>query len=262
MNVCSRPIDRPNSLTETQISCFCQTGFLHVPGFFPDAEQAEIESWCQEVTEMPEVPGKQMVYYEQSELDRAQRILQRIEDFSPHHQGLNQLFCHSRLSGAVADLLGEKALLFKDKINYKLPGGGAFAPHQDIQAGWQIYAPFFVTAMISIDGSTEKNGCLEMVSGWHKKGLLGDEWAPLTEEQRAQMDFVPLPTEPGDVVFFDSFAPHKSAPNLSNSQRRVLYVTYNGASHGDQRRRYFKDKRAAFPPDIERNPDQTYQFRV
>jgi len=73
---------------------------------------------------------------------------------------------------------------------------------------------------------------------------------------------VPVPTGPGDVVFFDSFVPHASAPNLTANQRRVLYVTYNRASDGDHRVSYYADKRASFPPDIERLPGVAYRFRV
>ena len=40
--------------------------------------------------------------------------------------------------------------------------------------------------------------------------------------------------------------------NNSNKDRRIIYVTYNKLSEGDQRTNYFKDKRKEFPPDIER----------
>ena len=63
-------------------------------------------------------------------------------------------------------------------------------------------------------------------------------------------------------MFFDSYVPHASKPNLTRTNRRVLYLTYNRAVDGDQRERYFADKRAAFPPDIERIPGIEYRFRV
>jgi hypothetical protein len=63
-------------------------------------------------------------------------------------------------------------------------------------------------------------------------------------------------------MFFDSFTPHRSGPNLTDTARRVLYATYNRAAEGDHRVRYFADKRKNFPPDIERDPNKTYVFRV
>ena len=72
----------------------------------------------------------------------------------------------------------------------------------------------------------------------------------------------PVPGAPGDVLFFDSYAPHGSAPNLTDRQRRILYLTYNLASDGDHRRAYYAAKRASFPPDVEREPGRDYRFRV
>ena len=96
-------------------------------------------------------------------------------------------------------------------------------------------------------------------AGWHKEGLIGEEWNPLDEDG---LDLVPVPTAPGDVIFFDSFAPHASKPNLTAGPRRILYLTYNAAQYGDHGVQYFADKRAAFPPDVERTGDRAYAFRV
>ena len=76
------------------------------------------------------------------------------------------------------------------------------------------------------------------------------------------MNFTPIATQPGDVIFFDSYAPHRSAPNLTKSCRRVLYVTYNRAAEGDSRNQYYSDKRQSYPPDIERQAGKNYVFKV
>jgi hypothetical protein len=64
------------------------------------------------------------------------------------------------------------------------------------------------------------------------------------------------------VIFSDSFAPHASKPNFTDEPRRILYLTYNLASDGDHRARYYADKFASFPPDIERDGSRDYVFRV
>jgi ectoine hydroxylase-related dioxygenase (phytanoyl-CoA dioxygenase family) len=71
-----------------------------------------------------------------------------------------------------------------------------------------------------------------------------------------------VPTSPGDVIFFDSFVPHASGPNRTTEPRRILYLTYNLVVHGDQRARYHADKHTSFPPDIERDHNRQYVFRV
>ena len=116
--------------------------------------------------------------------------------------------------------------------------------------------------MVSIDETTEANGCLEMANWNHRRELIGDLWHPLTEAQLEDVAFVPCPTRAGDVVFFDSFIPHRSAPNLSDAPRRVLYVTYNPSSEGDHRERYYTEKRKSYPPDCEREPGKIYEYRV
>ena len=109
------------------------------------------------------------------------RLTNRIENFYPYHPGFKAIFDGDKLLGRVSDLLGEPAVLFKDKINFKLAGGDGFKPHQDQQAGWSVYASLFVTALVAIDDATEANGCLELAAGHHTRGLIGPEWAPLSE---------------------------------------------------------------------------------
>lgn len=247
------------TLSAGQIADFAAKGWVAAPGFFSAAETADIIRWTGEVAAMPEVSGRQMLYREPSLIEGAPKVIQRIEDFCPYHDGFDGLMRGGRLLAAVEQLFDEPALLFKDKINFKEPGGAGFDAHQDQQAGWSTYAPIFITALVGVDAATLENGCLEMANGPRVTGLVGQEWKPLEEEG---LGLVSVPTAPGDVLFFDSYAPHASKPNFTDGQRRILYVTYNRAADGDLRGRYYADKRASFPPDIDRAPGATYTFRV
>lgn len=246
-------------LTKKQIRDFERVGYIVVRGLFDESEIKRITDWTEEVAGWPEVPGKYMMYFEKSRLDPDRRILNRLEDVEPYHQGFSELFRGGKLQGVVAELFGEPAILYKDKINFKMPGGDGFKAHQDVQAGWDAYASLHITALVSIDASTPENGCLEMAAGHHRSGLIGDKWKPLDEDA---LEYTSVPTEPGDAVFFDSYAPHRSKPNMTDQPRRVLYVTYNRASEGDHRRQYYIDKRRNYPPDCEREAGKDYVFRV
>jgi hypothetical protein len=249
-------------LSAADLNRYRRTGWLVSRNLFSAGEVADIARWTDELVALPEVPGRHMVYYEDSLSIPGERVMQRIEDFCPYHPQFDALVRSGRLRAAAEQLLAGPAVLFKEKINFKMPGGAGFEPHQDQQAGWSAYAPMIVSAMVSIDAATLENGCLEMSNGPRVAGLIGGEWAPLTPDQMQDFSLAPLETEPGDVVFFDSYAPHASAPNLTDRQRRILYLTYNHAAAGDHRRRYFDDKRASFPPEVERLPGATYRFRV
>jgi hypothetical protein len=250
----------PGALNAAQVASFARDGYVVARGLFSAAEMRDIARWTDEVQHWPETAGRHMMYFETAA--DGQRILNRMENVLPYHAGFRAFATGPELQGACGQLLGEPAVLFKDKINFKLPGGGGFEPHQDVQAGWAKYASLHITALVTVDRATIANGCLEIAANFHAQALIGKEWEPLTTEQLAGIRFVPIEAEPGDVVFFDSFVPHRSAPNHTASARRVLYYTYNRATEGDHLAQYYADKRASYPPDIEREAGREYRYRV
>ena len=254
-------MNRSGVFSQVQVDIFHRDGFLLVRGMYSPRQLTRISHWIDDLAARPEEPGKVMMYFESSQIDQS-RILCRIENFVPFHPGFSQLITARHMQQAVSELLGEPAVLFKDKINFKLPGGDGFRAHQDVQAGWAVYADLHITAMVAIDETNEANGSLEMIPGLHRQGLLGKMWAPLTDADTGNRPYQPVHCQPGDAVFFDSFAPHRSAPNRTDTARRVLYITYNQASAGDSRERYYADKRRNYPPDIERDGDRDYRFKV
>lgn len=246
-------------LSQPEIADFHRQGYLVVRGAFDAGEMALIERWAREMAERPEESGKHWVYHEQSLVEPGKRLINRIENIAPFHAGFAELT--QVLAAPVAQLLGERAVLFKEKINFKMPGGDGFKPHQDSQAGWDAYTDFFINVLVSVDAATEANGCVEIAGGHHKRGLFRS-WEPLTEDDMRDMRFVRVPTGPGDLVFFDCYAPHRSEPNRSDKIRRIYYATYNRASAGDHMARYYRDKHVNYPPDIDREPGRAYVYRV
>jgi hypothetical protein len=222
---------------------------------------AKIARWTDDVVAAPEVPGRHMVYYEDDRRAPGQRIVSRIENFCPFFPVFDEFLNTAPALNCIGQLLGEPAVMFKDKINFKLPGGDGFKAHQDVQAGWDAYGSLHITLLITIDEATVENGCLEIAPGMHDKGLLGDMWKPL-QDPDPRIHYQTYPTAPGDVIFFDSYIPHRSQPNLTNEQRRILYMTYGKASEGDHRAAYYADKRKNYPPDCERDPNKEYSFKV
>lgn len=249
-------------LSTAQIARFHRDGFLIVRGLFAPEQVSRIRDRVARLQALTPTPGEVMHYLENKVDDPDERILSRIENFCPYDAELNELVNGPRVLGLVADLLGEPAVMFKDKINYKLPGGQGFERHQDIQAGWDTYAPFFLSMMVTIDRATLENGCLELAAAHHNRGMVGQMWQPLTDEETRGMTFIPYPTAPGDVAFFDCYTPHGSAPNRTELPRRILYMTYNRQSDGDHRAQYYADKRKSFPPDCERQAGQQYSYKV
>ena len=98
---------------------------------------------------------------------------------------------------------------------------------------------------LAIDRSTASNGPLEIAPGRHRDGVLPHEHGVIGPALEGSIDFVPVLVEPGELVLFDSYLPHRSRANTSSSWRRSAYLTYSPASQGDQHSAYYAKKRAA-----------------
>jgi len=241
-------------LTKAELEKFDKDGYLIIKGLFSENELHDAENRINEFAKKkPEdwEQGKEMAYYE-TNLRNNERILARVEKAVDYHPEIRRIADSKKLMDCLKDLMKEKCLLFKDKINYKKPGGAGWAPHQDVQARWDDFASYFISALIAIDDNDVDNGCLYIAPSHHKRKLIGRYDTQLQGKDLEGMQFIPLPTSKGDVVFFDGYTPHKSDPNLSNKWRRNIYLTYNRISEGDHRSDYIARKRKELPPDNER----------
>jgi hypothetical protein len=170
--------------------------------------------------------------------------LARTENFLTVSPILDAALRHGAVAEVAGELLGEPALLYKEKINYKLVGGAGFAPHQDQPA--YPFVSSVISVMIAVDDATVDNGCLEVVSGRHHELLEQDNRGCIAAEVVSMLDFQPAPLRAGQTLFFHSLTPHRSFANTSNANRRALFPTYNGISEGELHDAYYAAKRAAF----------------
>lgn len=254
--------EKKHYFSSDELNHFKHQGYVFVPGMFSQAEIQPITKWVDEVISWPEAKGKHMTYYEEEEGDVEKKILNRIENFAPYHSELDKLSRTGEIIDRVTELMGAPSILFKEKINLKLPGGRGFTPHQDMAGNWDIYTDYFITALIAIDRNTDENGCLEVSPGDYGRKMLSAQWKPIEGEQLKALSWVQVPMQPGDALFFGSYIPHQSKRNKSAAPRRNLYLTYNREEEGDFREQYYIDKRKSYPPDIEREEGKTYVFKV
>jgi len=252
------------TLSEEQLASWDRDGFLIVRAeqIFAPEQVTDLVKWSDEIEQWAETPGKWMMYFSKSLKDQS-KLLHRVENFFDYHEGYNAMFNSGPFLGLVTQLFKEPAILYKEKINFKYPGGEGFEPHQDHAAGWWMYGhTLHISILVTIDEATKENGCLEVVAGRHKEGLLGEKYKAVPEDVVKECTWIPVETKPGDIVFFDSYVPHRSAPNMSETKRRVLYATYNKQSEGDYRAQYYADKRKSYPPDCEREEGKVYDYKI
>lgn len=231
---------------ERDLARWRETGWLLLRGVLDDetvrrtaAAVAEVETWADRAFADEEAPG--LHHWEMTDDGPA---LARSEDLIGSHEHLRSLICDGPILAMASALFGEPAVLYKEKINHKRPGGAGFAPHQDATA--YRFVDHHVSCMVPIDPATSDSGCLSVVSGMHD-GLLPTEEGGRMETTFADgLGWEVAEVEPGDVLWFDSYTPHRSGTNTSDAPRRALYLTYNAASAGDFRDTYYADKRAEF----------------
>ena len=150
-----------------------------------------------------------------------------IHNVQYHAALFMQVIMDERLTGAVAQLIGENVQLHHTKYHVTPPAVGApFPMHQDY--------PYFpheghtmLAAAIHIDAADVANGCLCIVPGSHKQGPLqhqndGSHYLPL--EQWPLERAVPCEAGEGDVLIFNYLTVHGSYVNHSQRPRRLLLV--------------------------------------
>jgi ectoine hydroxylase-related dioxygenase (phytanoyl-CoA dioxygenase family) len=208
------------------------------------AEVDEIASWDES--------GEWLHHFEMT--DRG-RQLARTENFTPFSPRMRELLGAGTISRIASELLGEEALLYKEKINYKLAGGAGFSPHQDKPA--YPFVDVVLSVMVAVDDATVENGCLYVASGWHHDLLDQDERGCLSPAVVEHLDWRPAPLRAGQTLFFHALTPHRSGPNSSTRDRRALYPTYNEVSEGDLRDAYYAAKIEAF-----QHPDEGDRVRL
>jgi hypothetical protein len=236
-----RTSDRTSILTAEQRRQYGADGFLVLPGYLDAQAVAELAAAADELLTRvgPLVPGNPRVQVDRIGDRVGVRQAWPVIDLS---ETLARFAAEERIVGLFRDLFdGAAPVLFEDKLNYKHPQVGTqFPMHQDYSY-WRAYSPRLTSALIYLDPATEENGCLEVVPGWHRRGLL----------ERTEMDVGPavdhhvpaevldpalacrVPGEPGTVILFSCMTPHRSGPNRSDRSRRALILTYNPETDGD-----------------------------
>lgn len=243
------------NLSESQKRFWLDNSYLVLEGVFAK-EIAEISNWVEDVSKWPLDMRKYLNFYEMHNPNQ----LSRIENFVPYHEKLGNLLINPDIINIISSLMGEEAILYKDRINFKAPGGGAHSAHQDGVAyesgSLRAFDPDvvpYISILIGVDSATKENGCLEVVPNWGLNDMTilpmespdpeHPNFSKMAQSTEDELEWIKLETKPGDVVLFTERLPHRSAVNNSNAGRRILYGVFNPKAMGDMREKYYMEKR-------------------
>jgi ectoine hydroxylase-related dioxygenase (phytanoyl-CoA dioxygenase family) len=183
--------------------------------------------------------GETTVQFEHSPGSATLRVVEPFHHLDPC---FTDLLDDPRIVAPMCDLIGaERVALWTDKLNLKRPlEGSGFRWHQD-SPYWAHacrHLDLLPNVMLALDAADEDNGCLRIVRGSHRHGLLpgrqGDGvLGPLFTDPRC-FDLaaqVPAVMPAGSLLFFSPHAVHGSEPNRSGRARRACVLTYQPPGH-------------------------------
>jgi len=207
---------------------------------------AALRSWTSEVQAWPAGSHRWGHYAERTS---AGEVVCRTENVSACHDGVARLVT-GPLAALARAAMGAEVVDFKDKINYKQPGGAGFAAHQDLRAYPGLGR--VVSILVAIDACSTASGCVWLAPGVEEL-LPTDSRGVVVDKAVASLSWEPVELAPGDAVVLDGLAPHYSEANHSAEQRRVLVASYAPATEGYGRDHYYRARASHIDADRARD---------
>ncbi|MEQ9453462.1 MAG: phytanoyl-CoA dioxygenase family protein [Phycisphaeraceae bacterium] len=153
---------------------------------------------------------------------------------------MKQHLAHPAMVEALVGMIGPDVKCMQSMLFIKAAGKPGQAWHQD-----EDYIPTrdrsLTGGWIALDDATVQNGCLWVIPGSHRPGVLwpqslqDDPRFDCGEESQGfpytEADAVPVEVKAGSIVYFNGYLLHRSLPNQAETgYRRVLVNHYMSAS--------------------------------
>ena len=227
-------------LSEQQVNRFREDGFLIVEDLLDPAEVETLRKRAEWVAsgQASHIPKENLQVeprVAQGELgaDTYADSLRKMNHLAFHDDTFQAHARNPKVLDIVESLLGPDLKLYQDQILMKPPKVGSRQRyHQDMPLGFHIDPPDMVTCWAALDDSTEENGCLRMLPGTHRFGIIDkSEWEGY--ERKALAGDLPeerlLVMKAGSCSFHHGLILHCSQPNLSDRRRRGYATHYVSA---------------------------------
>ena len=218
-------------LTDEQQRFYQDSGYLLFPGLLTPAEAADYRAETHALA--ARLAEKQNI---ESTWGSAREAIAGAKDTKIMHchdvqfqsAAYTRLLVNDRLTGVASDIIGSPNVqLHHTKMFIKPPEKGSpFPMHQD--------APYFpherhsmIAVIIHFDDAPIEKGCVRVVPGSHKLGMLehlseGGFHLPFADYPIESA--IPCPAKAGDALFFSYLTIHGSGINTSDEARTTLLV--------------------------------------
>ena len=223
--------------TEEQLATYREQGFLVQRGLIPQGQIEEVRAGADELmAEQADNPPEVHVVREKSGPVRSVFCMHRSV------QPFRELCRSAPIAGPIKQIFEREAYIFHSKFNYKESfEGTVWLWHQDY--GYWRYDGVddrLASALVMLGPNTRDNGCIMLVKGSHRWGVLdhySDEvttsykqWCITPDALRERITdeamIIPIEGDAGDVCFFDCRIVHGSNHNFSPAKRYSLIYAF------------------------------------
>ncbi len=197
--------------------------------------QEEIEQYNEEgfISPITLFEGKELRMV-QDFFERSRVHLTKYESFKSFHHEIPELYdivAHPRTTAYLRDLLGPDVVCHVSQYIRKAPDPDSTRKtiyHQD-----STFNPMdarCALVWLAIDRAFVDNGCMWLIPGSHKLGVLECDDGHHIAEGASFDNQMPMELEPGQAVFFSDMLIHSSPPNrTADAVRGGLTATYASA---------------------------------
>ena len=225
-------------LTQAELEQFDRDGYVVVDDVLSDSDVEALRSATED-------PGVRAAQDDKGYADKTVHLL----SITTFHPAFMELAKHPAIVDRIRPLIGDDIQIEHTKLATKPPakGMGPFHWHQDF-AFFPHTNMSLVAVMVMLDDATSENGCMQIVKGSHKWGLLDhmvegtftgacqevDRWSDASR-------IVNITPKAGGISIHHCLSLHGSEPNLSGKPRRGLVFQYRADDAYQLADNVFKD---------------------
>lgn len=216
-------------LTEDQLQAYAENGYHRYGPILTISGLEEMRRQCMAAWEA-----------EKEGFDPNKTWLENALLVNIHHKAsiVRDYYFAGPLVDVAQQIIGANIKGATSQLTFKMKGNTRpFLWHQD--NGYGELDPYnAISCLTALDDTDEENGCLWLIPGSNKEGQRKHEQRQNAVDPKYKMELktevdeskaVPMPMKAGDCLFFSCWTVHKSEGNLSNRDRRILFLRYADA---------------------------------
>ena len=216
-------------LTDEQKIFYRENGFVLVKGLLGKSEAAAYRAEChalaQRLARVRNIDATWATVRGTVNAGKKTEIY-HCHDVQFQAAAFGRLIVDERLAGVAQDIIGPNVQLHHTKMFIKPPEKGSpFPMHQDVMY-FEHERHTMIAAIVHFDDAPVAKGCLRVVPGSHKLGVLKSDRADhsLSPEEYPIERALPIEAEAGDAVFFSYLTIHGSGVNVSAEARTTVLI--------------------------------------